>query len=320
MSSPTPHAAQPATPDLSVNLAGLSLKNPVVNGSGTFGYGLEYKDFCDPAGLGAIVTKSLTRVGRPGNLPYRVVETPAGVLNAIGIGNVGVDAFLAEKVPLIRGLGVPVIASAAGHTVEDYLYVAERLEAEPAVAGVELNISCPNTADGLDFGVTAAGVSAVVGAVRKVLRRAKLFVKLSPNVTDICTTAQAAVDAGADVLALINTLAGMVIDPETRRPRLGNVTGGLSGPAIKPIAVRMVHAVYRKVGKPSGVPLVGMGGIMTADDAVEFLLAGATAVGLGTATFLDPAATLKVAAGLRDYLVRHGLNSVSELTGAVRLD
>jgi dihydroorotate dehydrogenase (NAD+) catalytic subunit len=328
VTAPAGTATAPVTaePNLAVTVAGLRLKNPVINASGTFGYGTEYARFADPARLGAVVTKSLTAAARPGALPYRVVATASGALNAIGIANCGVDAFRSEKAPLLKAAGIgygsatPVFASIAGHTVDDYVAVAGKLESEPAVAGVELNISCPNTATGLDFGVTPEGVRSVVGAVRKVVKRLKVLVKLSPNVTDIRFTARAAVEAGADALSMINTLSGMAVDPETRRPRIGNVTGGLSGPAIKPVAVRMIHQVYRDVARAAGVPIIGMGGIVSAADAVEFLLVGATAVGVGSATFADPAATVRLVEGLRAYCLRHGVRDIGELTGAVRLD
>jgi dihydroorotate dehydrogenase (NAD+) catalytic subunit len=310
---------QTATEPMTTCFAGLTLRNPVMTASGTFGYGVEYKDYFDPALLGAVITKAVTREFRPGNQPIRTVETRAGMLNAIGLANVGLEGFLKEKVPIIRSLGTTVIVNVAGHSIDDFVAVSEKLDLEPSIAALEINISCPNVADGLEYGVTCEGVTAVTKAVRKVVKRAKLIMKLSPNVTDIAVTARAAVDAGADGLSLINTITGIAIDAEKRRPVLANVTGGLSGPAIKPVALRMVHQVYRKVAKPAGVPILGMGGIQFASDAIEFLLAGATAVAVGTATFIDPTAPVKVIEGIGEYLRRHKIGSVQELTGALQV-
>jgi dihydroorotate dehydrogenase (NAD+) catalytic subunit len=286
---------------------------------GTCGYGEEYADFVDLRQLGAFVTKSITLQPRAGNEYPRIVETRAGMLNAIGLANVGLEVFLAEKVPTLERLGIPVFVNVAGATVEDYLAVAEALEKVAVVRGIELNISCPNVkAGGIQFGVDPQQVRLIVGEVRKVVRKNILIVKLSPNVTDIAVTAAAAVEAGASALSLVNTFTAMAIDVERRRPILANVTGGLSGPAIRPIAVAMVHRVYTQVAKSSGVPIIGMGGIQHAADALEFLLAGATAVAVGTALFVNPACLLEIRDGITDYLRRHGLGSVREIVGKLQ--
>ncbi|MCJ7543918.1 MAG: dihydroorotate dehydrogenase [Phycisphaerae bacterium] len=286
--------------------------------SGTCGYGDEYADFVDLRELGAFVTKSITLKPRAGNEYPRVVETRAGMLNAIGLANVGLEVFLAEKVPALERLGIPVFVNVAGETVDDYLAVAAALEKVAVVRGVELNISCPNVkAGGLQFGTDPQQVRTIVGEVRKVVRKNILIVKLSPNVTDIAATAAAAVDSGANALSLVNTFTAMAVDVERRRPILANATGGLSGPAIRPIAVYMVHRVYTQVAKAAGVPIIGMGGIQRADDALEFLLAGATGLAIGTALFVNPACVLEIRDGIADYLRRHGLGSVREVVGAL---
>ena len=303
---------------MSVEIAGVKLANPLMTASGTCGYADEYGDFVDLRQLGAFVTKSITREPRCGNEYQRVIETRAGMLNAIGLANVGLDAFIAEKVPLLEKLGLPVFVNVAGTTAEDYLAVAEALEDVGAVRGVELNISCPNVkAGGIQFGTDPDQVGRITSALRKVCRKNILIVKLSPNVTDITTIARAAVDGGADALSLINTFTAMAIDTEQRRPVLANTTGGLSGPAIRPIAVHMVHRVYTEVASSAGVPLIGMGGIQYARDALEFMLAGATAVALGTALFIDPAALTDVREGICDYLRRHDYASVTQIIGAL---
>ena len=305
--------------DLSVQLGTVRLANPLMTASGTCGYGQEYADFVDLRQLGAFITKSITLAPRAGNEYPRVVETRAGMLNAIGLANVGLSAFLAEKVPLLEPLGIPVFVNVAGTTVEEYLAVAEALEKAPVVRGVELNISCPNVqAGGIQFGTDPQQVRLIVGEVRKVVRKNLLIVKLSPNVTDIAVTAAAAVEAGADALSLVNTFTAMAIDVEARRPILANGTGGLSGPAIRPIAVHMVHRVYTQVAKAAGVPIIGMGGIQHAGDALEFLLAGATGLAIGTALFVDPACILRIRDGLVDYLRRHGFGSVREIIGGLK--
>ncbi len=304
-----------STVDLAVRIGRLTLQNPVVTLSGTCGYGDEYAPFMDLSLLGAFTTKSVTLEPRRGNAPPRVVETAGGMLNAIGLANVGLKRFINEKLPVLAGLGVPAIVNVAGHTIEEYVKVCRALDGEPAVAGIELNVSCPNVADGLVFGTDAAALGELVRAVRAEVRRAVLIVKLSPNVTDITHTAAAAVEAGAEGLSMINTFVGMAIDVERRRPVLSNTTGGLSGPAIKPLALHMVHRVYRQVAGPAGIPIIGMGGVTTWRDAVEFILAGATAVGIGTALFIDPTTPVKVLQGLRDYLAAQGVAAVTDLVG-----
>ena len=305
---------------LEVRVGHMVLRNPVMTASGTAGYGPELAEFFPLARLGAFVTKAVTAEPREGNATPRLVETRAGMINAIGLANVGIDAFLDEQLPWLRRHDVPVVVNVAGSTIDEYVNVAGRLDEAEGVAAIELNISCPNVRQGgIEFGRSEAAIREVVGAVRRALRRATYIVKLSPNVTDIVAMARAAVDAGAEALTLINTLSAMAIDAESRRPVLANVTGGLSGPAIKPVALRMVHDVYRGVARDAGIPLVGVGGIQHAADAVEFLLAGATAVQVGTATFVDPDAPVAVAAGIADYLHRHGLAGAADLIGALEV-
>ena len=303
-------------PDLSVEIAGVKLANPLMPASGTCGYCNEYADFVDIRQFGAFVTKSITLSPRVGNEYPRVVETRAGMLNAIGLANVGLEAFLAEKVPQLEKLALPVFVNVAGTGVDDYVAVAGRLDGVGPIRGVELNISCPNVKEGgIQFGTDSAQAAKITAAVRKVCKKNILIVKLSPNVTDIAAIARAVVDAGADALSLINTFTAMAIDVETRKPILANRTGGLSGPAIRPIAVHMVHRVYTEVAKPAGIPLIGMGGIQFAHDALEFLLAGATALGVGTALFVDPTSPLQIRDGIADYLRRHKHKSISEIVG-----
>jgi len=306
--------------DLGVRIGRLPLKNPVITLSGTCGYGDEYADFLDLTQLGAFTTKSVTLSPRQGNAPPRVVETAGGMLNAIGLANVGLEKFLSEKLPVLARLDVPAIVNVAGHTIDEYVTLCEALDAHDAVAGLELNVSCPNVADGLVFGTDPMALSDLLRAVRRVVRRAVLIVKLSPNVTDITQTASAAIEAGANGLSMVNTFMGMAIDVEKKMPVLANVTGGLSGPAIKPLALHLVHRVYREVARPAGIPIIGMGGISNWRDAVAFILAGATAVGIGTAMFIDPRIPLQVLAGLEDYLRRHGVSSVSKLVGQLQTD
>ncbi|MCU0562923.1 MAG: dihydroorotate dehydrogenase [Desulfobacterales bacterium] len=302
-------------PKLAVTLAGLSLKNPVMTASGTFGYGREFGSLMDLNRLGAIVVKGLALTPVKGNPPPRIVETACGMLNAIGLENVGVDVFVADKLPFLRTVRAPVVANIYGTSVEEYAELAERLDSADGVAAVEVNISCPNVkAGGVAFGVDPAAAERVVRAVRERTRK-PVIVKLSPNVTDITVIARSAEAGGADALSLINTITGMAIDVETRRPRLANLTGGLSGPAIKPVALRMVWQVAHAVR----LPLVGIGGIMRGEDAVEFLLAGATAVQVGTANFVNPAATLDIIAGIEAYLARHGIGDVNEIVGKLQV-
>jgi dihydroorotate dehydrogenase (NAD+) catalytic subunit len=307
--------------DLSVDMAGVKLANPLMTASGTCGYADEYADFVDMRQFGAFVTKSITLAPRKGNEYQRVVETRAGMLNAIGLANVGLEVFLAEKVPLLERMKLPVFVNVAGATADDYVAVAQALEDVEVVRGVELNISCPNVNEGgIQFGTNPPQVEKITAALRAVCKKNILIVKLSPNVTDITETAAAAVAGGANALSMINTFTAMVIDVEARRPVLANRTGGLSGPAIRPIAVRMVHEVYTKVARQAGVPIIGMGGIQYANDALEFLVAGATGLAVGTSLFVNPACIVEIKAGIADYLRRHGLASVREIVGTLRTE
>jgi dihydroorotate dehydrogenase (NAD+) catalytic subunit len=306
-------------PDLSVNLAGLRLSNPTMTCSGTCGYAFEYADFMDLSRLGAFVTKSITREERAGNEPARIVETRAGMLNAIGLANVGLQRFLDEKVPLLRRMPCPVIVNVAGHSFDDYTETCAAMNDLDCVSAVELNVSCPNVKDGLTFGTHPGRLKELTTQVKKVLPAKPLIVKLSPNVEDITLTARAAIDGGAQMLSLVNTFTAMAVDIWKKRPRLANVTGGLSGPAIKPIAVHMVSRVYRTVARSAGVPIIGMGGIQFWQDAVEFILAGASAVGIGTALFVDPAAANKICDGLVQYLEKMNVPRLSDLVGALEL-
>ncbi|MDD4892205.1 MAG: dihydroorotate dehydrogenase [Phycisphaerae bacterium] len=307
-------------PDLSVNLAGIELANPLLTASGTSGYAWEYSDFVDLRLLGGFVTKSITLAPRKGNEPPRIVETRAGMLNAIGLANVGLEAFLRDKVPQLRELGKPVIVNVAGTAIDDYCQVAARLDDVDVVRGLELNISCPNVKEGgITFGTDPAQASRITAAIRKVVRNKVLIVKLSPNVTDIAVIARAVVEAGADALSLVNTFTAMVVDVEKRRPMLTNGTGGLSGPAIRPIAVYMVHRVYDQVARQAKVPIIGMGGIQFARDALEFLIAGATALSIGTALFADPTTPAKILDGLREYCTRHKIAAIREIIGTLKL-
>jgi dihydroorotate dehydrogenase (NAD+) catalytic subunit len=305
--------------DLSADLAGLRLGFPTLTCSGTCGYAFEYADFMDLSRLGAFVTKSITRHERPGNEPARVVETRAGMLNAIGLANVGLDRFLAEKVPQLQRMPCPVVVNVAGHSTGDYVETVAAMNGLGCVAAVELNVSCPNVKDGLTFGTRPALLRELVAEVKGVLPAKPLMVKLSPNVEDITATAAAAVEGGADVLSLVNTFTAMSIDVANRRPRLANVTGGLSGPAIKPIALHLVSRVYRNVTKHSRTPIVGMGGVQTWQDAAEFVLAGASAVAVGTALFVDPSTPNRIADGLSAWLDRQGVARLADLVGALEL-
>jgi len=303
--------------DMTTNLAGLTLRNPIIAAAGTAGYIDELPDVLDPAFLGAITTKSITVAPREGHPPWRLVETPHGMLNAIGLANVGLEAFLREKLPAAERVNTTIIASIAANSVDDYVKIAEAFDRAEHLPAVELNVSCPNTAEGLQFGESRESLRALINAVRPVLSNTKLIVKLSPNVGDIVEMAEAAIDAGADALTLINTVQAMAIDVETRRPRLSNTTGGLSGPAIHPIAVRMVHAVYRNVAREAKVPIIGLGGVLSWRDAAELILAGATAVGVGTALFVDPRQPKRIIKGLQRWSRRQGCQSITELTGNV---
>jgi len=297
----------------SVKIGGLTLRNPVMTGSGTFGFGNEMAGIVDLNNIGACVVKSTSREPRLGNPTPRIVETPSGILNAIGLQNGGIDNFIAEKLPFLRQFDVPVIVNLVGYEVTDYVYLAERLTEAGGVHGLEINISCPNVKHGCDFAVDPALTGELIREIRKVTGLT-LITKLSPNVTDLVPIARAAVEAGSDALSLINTLLGTAIDVRKRKFRLANVTGGLSGPAVKPVALRCVWQVHRAL---PGVPLIGMGGIMSATDAIEFLLAGATAVAVGTATFVNPTAVTDVVRGIETYLTENGIGDVNELVGAV---
>ncbi len=299
--------------DLRVDIGRLTLRNPVMTASGTFGYGGEYAPFVDLDRLGAIVVKGLSLQPSAGNPPPRIVETACGMLNAIGLENIGIEDFVRKRLPFLQRLQTPVIANVYGKTVNEYERLAARIDGVDGIAAIEVNISCPNVrAGGMAFGVDAAVAADLVGAVRR--RTAKpVTVKLSPNVTDITAIAKAVVAAGADSVSLINTITGMAIDVRKRRPRLANITGGLSGPAIKPVALRMVWEVARAVD----VPVIGVGGIMNAEDALEFLIAGASAVQVGTANFVNPAATEEIIDGLSDYLLKFGMRSIREIIGSL---
>ena len=298
---------------MAVSVGGLALKNPVMTASGTFGYAREFESLIDLNRLGAIIVKGLALKPVKGNPPPRIVETACGMLNAIGLENVGIDAFETEKVPFLRTLQPPVIANIYGTTVEEYAALAERIETIDGIAALEVNISCPNVkAGGVVFGVDPLAAARVVAAVRKKTRK-PVIVKLSPNVTDVTVIARSVEQAGADAVSLINTITGMAIDIETRRPRLANITGGLSGPAIKPVALRMVW----QVAHTARVPVIGIGGIMRAEDAIEFFIAGATAVQIGTANFIDPRTALDVIAGIEHYLRQHGIRDIADLVGTL---
>ncbi|HEY5974371.1 MAG TPA: dihydroorotate dehydrogenase [Geobacteraceae bacterium] len=301
-------------PSLSVDIAGIKLRNPVMTASGTFGYGQEFADYLDLESIGAIITKGLSLKPKAGNPTPRIVETQGGMLNAIGLQNVGVDAFISEKVPFLRSVNTPVIVNLYGNCLEEYGELAERLDAVAEVAGIEVNISCPNVKQGgIVFGTDPTAAYEVVKLVRDSTIK-PVIVKLSPNVTDVVAMARSCVDAGADALSLINTLTGMAIDLQKRKPVLANITGGLSGPAIKPVALRMVWQVAKAVD----VPLIGIGGIMTATDALEFILAGATAIQVGTANFLNPSAAQEIAEGMAAWLEANNVADIRDLIGALK--
>ena len=298
---------------LNVKIGDLSLKNPVMTASGTFGYGVEFSDFMPLDGIGGIIVKGTTLMPRDGNDYPRMAETASGMLNCVGLQNKGVDYFCEHIYPQIKDIDTNMIVNVSGSSPEDYAECAARIDALENIPAIELNISCPNVKDGgMAFGVTCAGASSVVKAVRERYYKT-LIVKLSPNVTDIAEIARAVEAEGADSVSLINTLMGMAIDIEKRRTLLSINTGGLSGPAVKPVALRMVWQVAKAVK----IPVVGLGGICTAQDAIEFLMAGATAIEIGTANFLDPAVTIKVRDGINDWLDRHGCQSVQEIIGAI---
>jgi dihydroorotate dehydrogenase (NAD+) catalytic subunit len=306
-------AAGKARPDLAVEIAGLRLKNPVMPASGTFGYGEEYAPYLDLEGLGAIITKGLSLAPKAGNPTPRIAETDGGMLNAIGLQNVGIEAFVRDKLPFLRGLSTPVIVNFFGNSLEEYGEMARRLAEVEGLAAVELNISCPNVKKGgIVFGTDPAAAAEVVGRVRRQLNL-PLIVKLTPNVTDIRVMARAVEEAGADVISCINTLTGMAVDIRRRRPRLANGTGGLSGPAIRPLAVRMVHQVVQTVN----IPVIGIGGIMRAADALEFLIVGARAVQVGTANFADPGAMARIIADLEQFCLDEGIARIEDLVGTL---
>ncbi|MDD4431851.1 MAG: dihydroorotate dehydrogenase, partial [Bacteroidales bacterium] len=302
--------------DLAVQLKDLSLKNPVMTASGTFGYGEEYLDFMDLSRIGGIIVKGTTIRPREGNDYPRMAETASGMLNAVGLQNKGVDYFVKNIYPRICDFDTNVLVNVSGSTVEDYVQAAEIIQELDKIPGIELNVSCPNVkAGGMAFGVSAKALCQVVKEVRAVYKK-HLMLKLSPNVTDITELAKTAEDQGADSLSLINTLLGMSIDAEKQRPKLSTITGGLSGPCVKPVALRMVWQTYKAVK----IPVVGMGGISNTADAIEFMLAGASAIQVGTANFIDPAVSVTIAEGIEDYCQRHGLKSAQELTGALKID
>ncbi len=299
--------------DLEVKIHGLTLKNPVMTASGTFGYGREFDDFMDVNALGGIVVKATTSGHREGNSYPRMAETPMGMLNAVGLQNKGIEYFVNEIYPKIAGYRTNVIANVSDSTVEGYVEVARRMNTLEHITAIELNISCPNVKEGgMAFGTSCPSAKAVTQAVREVYDKT-LIVKLSPNVTNIAEIAVAVEEAGADAVSLINTLLGMAIDAEKRKPVLSTITGGLSGPAVKPVALRMVWQVAKAVK----IPVIGLGGISSASDAIEFLLAGASAVQIGTANFVDPTVSVKVIKGIEEYMLRHNISRVTELTGAL---
>ncbi len=304
-----------AGPDLSTDIGGLRLKNPILTASGTFGYGAEFKDLIDLNRLGAIIVKGLSLHPSAGNKPPRIVETACGMLNAIGLENIGIEAFIRDKLPFFRDLSTPVIANIYGKTVDEYAALAERIDAEDGIHGVEVNISCPNVkAGGVAFGVDPRSANIVVCAVRKKTRK-PLMIKLSPNVSDIGEIARSVEAGGADAISLINTITGMAIDVDTRKPRLANITGGLSGPAIKPVALRMVWQAVSAVS----IPVIGIGGIVSAMDALEFFIVGAAAVQIGTANFMNPSATIEILEGITGYLKDKNIPRLTELVGTLSI-
>ena len=301
--------------DLSVKLGKTQLKNPVMTASGTFGYGLEYEDFFDLSRIGGIVVKGTTLRERQGNAYPRMAETPSDMLNAVGLQNKGVEYFIQNIYPKIKDINTGIFVNVSGSTIEDYIVTAHLINELENIPGIELNISCPNVKEGgMAFGTSCASAAQVVKEVRRVYKK-ELMVKLSPNVTDITEIAKAVEDEGADSISLINTLLGMAVNAEKRKPVLSTITGGLSGPAVKPIALRMVWQVAKAVK----VPIVGMGGIMNATDAIEFILAGATAIQIGTGNFVDPTIPVQVVEGIEDYLIRHKYNSVNDIIGALEI-
>ncbi|MCZ4694485.1 dihydroorotate dehydrogenase [Ancylomarina euxinus] len=301
--------------NLEVKLKDLVLKNPVMTASGTFGFGEEFADFIDLSDLGGIIVKGTTRHHREGNPYPRMAETPSGMLNAVGLQNKGVENFCQDIYPRIKDYQTNVMVNVSGSVIEDYVETAAMINELEHIPGIELNISCPNVKEGgMAFGTSCASAEEVVRAVRQVYKK-HLMVKLSPNVTDIASIAKAVEGQGADSVSLINTLLGMAIDAETRKPLLSTVTGGLSGPCVKPVALRMVWQVAQAVK----IPVVGLGGIMNAKDAIEFILAGATAIQIGTANFIDPQVSVKIVEGIKEYMIRHQVSDINDLIGAINL-
>ncbi|MEI6556066.1 MAG: dihydroorotate dehydrogenase [Paludibacter sp.] len=301
--------------NLNINIGNLQLKNPVMTASGTFGYGPEFSDFFDVSRIGGIFVKGTTLRDRQGNPYPRMAETPSGMLNAVGLQNKGVDYFINHILPTVKDLDTNIIVNVSGSTINEYIETAEKLNSIEKIPAIELNISCPNVKEGgMAFGTSCLSAAQVVKSVRRVYKN-DLIVKLSPNVTDISEIALAVEAEGADSVSLINTLLGMAIDSEKRKPVLSTITGGLSGPAVKPIALRMVWQVAKSVK----IPVIGMGGIMNAADAIEFMLVGASAIQIGTANFIDPTVTIKVIDGINEYLDRHGFQSVTEIIGALEV-
>lgn len=302
--------------DISVKLGGFDLRTPLVTASGTYGYGDEYKDLVDFNALGAITVKGVTLHEKKGNPPARVVETPMGMLNAVGLQNEGVDYFLKEKAPRFKELNTPVIANLSASCAEDFLKLTEKINETDTVCALEINVSCPNLSKGgMSYGKDPKAVYSLVSEIKKI-SKFPIITKLTPNVTDITEIARAAEDAGSDNLCLINTLLGMAIDINTRKPVLANKTGGLSGPAIKPVALAMVWQVCNAVK----IPVIGMGGVMDANDALEFLIAGASAVGIGTVNFIDPKAPEKIIAGIKEYMENNNYTSISQIKGSLKYD
>lgn len=300
--------------NLITHLKKIQLQNPVMTASGTFGYGTEYSDFMDLSRIGGIIVKGTTLRNREGNPYPRMAETPSGMLNAVGLQNKGVDYFVKNIYPAIKNYNTNILVNVSGSTIDDYVKTSEIINELDKIPGIELNISCPNVKEGgMAFGTSCPSAAAVVRAVRKVYHK-ELMVKLSPNVTDITEIAKAVENEGADSISLINTLLGMAINAKTRKPILSTITGGLSGPAVKPVALRMVWQVSKAVN----VPVIGLGGIMNAEDAIEFLLAGATAIQVGTANFIDPAISVKIVDGINDYLDENGFESVKDIVGALQ--
>jgi len=303
---------------LKVEIAGIKLKNPVMTASGTFGYGQEYAPFVDLNRLGAMILKGITLKPKMGNLPPRIIETPSGMLNAIGLQNVGVEMLIREKLPYLQKFNTPVIINISGDTLEEYVELAGRLgevSKEKGVAGLEVNISCPNVKKGgMVWGTDAKATYEIINSIRKTTSL-PLIVKLTPNVTDIKTIAQAAEEAGADALSLVNTLVGMAVDIDSRKPKLANISGGLSGPAVKPVALWLVWQVFQTVN----IPVIGIGGIIKVEDALEFIIAGARAIEIGTANFVNPRATIEIIEGIEKYLIENNIKDINELVGSMKI-